>query len=932
MLEQLSFYIKHSINDLRVNGRRTFFALLCIAAGVAAIVSLQTLAVMIGDTLNRNLQETNRGDISFLVNEGERNSEKASLEQGVQDGILASQKQGIFGQSFQTYTLTTEGLQKVQAWLMEQYGDAVRLTYRLDITDIAGVFLGSGSGTTATKTETGDDATQLTAILIDPTQYPLYGTIKTVDGKTLSEVLQAPTDIVFDQKAADNLDVKIGDQVRLKDSNADFTVKGIVSTDAEVTDPFSGIFNAIFGFYYLRQDAVTTFDKATPQVGKVYVKVDDPSKMAEIGAALSARYPYFDITTTDDLRSQNQAISDQLNQLVTVMGLVSLLLGSIGIVNTMQVIVRRRTVEIAVLKTLGLQANQVTMLFLVEAFIMGIVGSLIGIVLGWATTFFIKGVAESLVAQPLPFRFALSPVLNGLFVGTLVTTIFGFLPTLNAGQVRPGVVLRPNDMLVPRAGCLRTVVAVILMIIALAFVTQSILSSFWVALGVTIGTFWAALLLFVMLTVLIWLVGKLLPSFGSIDLKLSLRQMLVVRNRNAMTLLALVVGVFSLSLITLMADSINSLLKGAINSASGGNVFIILSNPTALGQTETVLQQSAGVKSYRTVRSYTGTLVSVEETDGTTLTPEQLKERMKANSTARQMAAAFGGGDEMKDVDLEQQYLQSLGALTGRQVDQLDEVQIKAGRALTAADAGKPVMVLQDNEITKSAQLKVGDKLTYQFGTGANAPTQTYEIVGIAAQSLFQVSASSSQTVLYDSLPATLQPSSVQVFVSIDDANLKDFRRAVSKIPGAFVLETAILTKLITALLGTFTAFPTMVALLGLIVGGVVIANSVALTTMERRREIAVMKSIGVQRERVLGMILIENGILGLIGGLIGVGIGLMSLISLLASGGALPLQAIPFGTALVLMALCVIIALIAAVLTAWGASGEKPLNVLRYE
>jgi putative ABC transport system permease protein len=92
------------------------------------------------------------------------------------------------------------------------------------------------------------------------------------------------------------------------------------------------------------------------------------------------------------------------------------------------------------------------------------------------------------------------------------------------------------------------------------------------------------------------------------------------------------------------------------------------------------------------------------------------------------------------------------------------------------------------------------------------------------------------------------------------------------------------------------------------------------------------MKAIGVQRERVLGMILIENGILGLIGGLIGVGIGLVALIALFATGGGVPLQALPFGTALVLMGLCVLIALVAAVLTAWGASGEKPLNVLRYE
>ncbi|MCZ7544294.1 MAG: ABC transporter permease [Anaerolineae bacterium] len=111
---------------------------------------------------------------------------------------------------------------------------------------------------------------------------------------------------------------------------------------------------------------------------------------------------------------------------------------------------------------------------------------------------------------------------------------------------------------------------------------------------------------------------------------------------------------------------------------------------------------------------------------------------------------------------------------------------------------------------------------------------------------------------------------------------------------------------------------------------GVVIANSVALSTMERRREIAIMKSVGLQRERVLAMLLLENGVLGLIGGLIGVGIGLVALVMLTAAVGLAGV--VPYGSALLLMGLCILVALVAATTTAWGASGEKPLNVLRYE
>ena len=93
------------------------------------------------------------------------------------------------------------------------------------------------------------------------------------------------------------------------------------------------------------------------------------------------------------------------------------------------------------------------------------------------------------------------------------------------------------------------------------------------------------------------------------------------------------------------------------------------------------------------------------------------------------------------------------------------------------------------------------------------------------------------------------------------------------------------------------------------------------------------MKAVGLQRERVLGMLLLEYGLMGLIGGLIGVGLGGIGILYMMvnAFGGELG-SSIPYLVALQLMSLCILIALVAAIVTAWGASGEKPLNVLRYE
>jgi len=80
-------------------------------------------------------------------------------------------------------------------------------------------------------------------------------------------------------------------------------------------------------------------------------------------------------------------------------------------------------------------------------------------------------------------------------------------------------------------------------------------------------------------------------------------------------------------------------------------------------------------------------------------------------------------------------------------------------------------------------------------------------------------------------------------------------------------------------------------------------------------------------------MLLLENGLMGVIGGLIGVGVSFVISIVILVQvfKGELG-KALPYGIAFALMGLCIAISLVAAILSVWTASGEKPLNTLRYE
>lgn len=939
MFDQIRFYFSHSFNDLRVNRQLSFFALLSIAAGVAAIVSLQTLGIMITDTLTGNLQATNRGDIQVsLTSEfGTESDTEQALQTAIEAGLIEqNEASSLFGNETTQY-ITGDGITAISAWAEANYPDAIELDYGYVLADFLGQFLGSGLGTTLIAQDTDFEARQLAPVLVDPDVYPFYDTVTSISGEALHDLMQDPTDILIDQQIANVLQVEVGDEVRINGASTTFTIRGFVTAEQEVSDPFSGLLVALFGFYYMDNDALQYFEDVPVRISAFRIKLNDSASVDEIAMKLESEFPYLTTTTTTDLAQQNEQISVTLSQLVTIMGLVSLLIGSIGIINTMQVIVRRRMLEVAVLKTIGLQGYQVTILFLTEAFLIGLLGSLFGVILGWGLTFVLKSVAETFVAQPLAFRIAISPALNGVIVGTFVATIFGFLPTLATSGVRPSVVLRPNDNLVPRAGRLQILAALIIVLLALTLVTQTILGSFPTAFMVTLATFVIAGMIYGLLSLIILIVGRLFPSFGIVDLKISLRQMLASRGRAATTLLALVVGVFSLSLITMFAESINAMLAGSLESI-GGNVLVTTQNPNQGDTIEGILNDLEDVN-YQSAATYNLELLEMRLPDGSVLTQEDILDNIAAGYKQEFEESPFALPEDADGAhDLAQEVFPTLGRVDAVPFDDLSLNPVENGRVLQAEDVGTQLVYIQTNETTKYAGIIDGAQLVYQyvdtglfnFGGDSNDETITLEVVGTAELQVVNFGLGSSIITLDGAFPDDKSPTQINYVVDVADEQLGILRREIAGVPGTFILDTSVFTQLIDGLLGAFTAFPSMVAALGLIVGGVVIANSVVLTTLERRREIAVMKAVGLQRERVMIMLLIENGILGLFGGLVGVGIGLIGLALMLASGGLA--SAIPYGTAFILMLLCVLVSLIASFSTAWNASGEKPLNVLRYE
>jgi ABC-type antimicrobial peptide transport system permease subunit len=253
--------------------------------------------------------------------------------------------------------------------------------------------------------------------------------------------------------------------------------------------------------------------------------------------------------------------------------------------------------------------------------------------------------------------------------------------------------------------------------------------------------------------------------------------------------------------------------------------------------------------------------------------------------------------------------------------------RIVKGQALAEARGvrGKPVIL--GRQAAESMDVQVGDALRI---TGS-----AFRVVGIyETGSGFEDAAA--VIPLEEAQRLALQPHRVSVlYVKLDDPGLADQLRArlerrFSDLSIATSAGFANQEELFDLLDGIAMA----IAGLAVVIGGIIMTNTLWMSVFERTREIGVLRSLGWRRRRVMGMILNESLTLALLGGLLGVGLGLLSLVALRRSGSVLGIFGGQVTLDIVARALGTVLALgvVGGAYPAWWASRLMPVEALQYE
>lgn len=227
-----------------------------------------------------------------------------------------------------------------------------------------------------------------------------------------------------------------------------FIVKGILKgTEATLVhtgiEPEERIFIPISTMNeLLRESDYGTFFAMASSIETVKETDKDVDKRLARYFGVSARdidnddaKPYSTMNQAEFLDQMN-VISVALSGLLTAVALVSLIVGSIGIMNIMLVTVTERTREIGIMKSLGFTSYNVLSLFIVESIVLSIFGGLLGTVLG------IAGAYAAQSAMKIPHIFPLELIAVGIGVSIIVGLIAGIYPANKAARMNPVEALR----------------------------------------------------------------------------------------------------------------------------------------------------------------------------------------------------------------------------------------------------------------------------------------------------------------------------------------------------------------------------------------------------------------------------------------------------------------------------------------------------------
>ena len=226
----------------------------------------------------------------------------------------------------------------------------------------------------------------------------------------------------------------------------------IAATVVDEPDRLSGNFEAGPRVLISREalDATGLLAPGNHATERVLFKLPPPSDgrpvsdaaVAALKTKIAALLPEAQIT---DYRETNPSLTEGLDRatsLLSLMSLVALVLGAVGVAMAMRAHLQQRLDTIAIMKSLGARSGQIMKIYLLQTLLLGLAGGLLGVLLGVAVQLAFPLVLGKLINVPTELHMQWRAIFTGLGAGMLTTLLFTLPPLLDIRGVRPSLILR----------------------------------------------------------------------------------------------------------------------------------------------------------------------------------------------------------------------------------------------------------------------------------------------------------------------------------------------------------------------------------------------------------------------------------------------------------------------------------------------------------
>lgn len=671
--------------------------------------------------------------------------------------------------------------------------------------------------------------------------FPFYGKIETLPPDAYDRVKSGGY-AMMDETLASQYEVSSGDSIKL--GNLKFIVAGAVDKI-----PGGGGIMATFtpsvyiSMADLDSSGLVQFGSRVnyKKFLKAPVSVNIEQYVEEIRPSL--RREGYSFETVESRKEGLGRGFGSVYRFFALLAFIALILGCIGVASAVHLYAREKRSEVAILRCVGSTGWQAFSIFFIQVFLLGIVASVAGALVGVGIQQVLPSLLADLIPFELTFSFSWNSFLMGITLGTVVSVLFSVLPLVSVRFVPPLTVLRSE--ITPLRRFSMTTLVVVVLIVLFPVVFTAIQTKSWITGGLFFfGLAVALACLTGVAMLLLFLVRRFFPSGAGFVLRHSLSNLYRPNNQTRVLLVTIGLGAFIISTLNIVEQSMLSQVEFAGQESQSNTIMFDIQPHQREGVVELIKEKGLPVNQVVPIVT-----CRIAEVKGRSVG------ELQRDTT-----------DNIPNWAITREY-----RVTYR--DSLHHSEKLVKGELHRLHSGRDsVWVTISQGMEENLEVTIGDSLIFDV---QGVPITAY-ISGIR-----EVEWPKDPPNFIFVFPSGVLEQAPQTFVTatrIDDATAPAFQHAmVQQFPNVSLIDLRLILDTVNELFDKLGLVVRFLALFCLITGLVVLAGAVANSRFVRMKENVLLRTIGARTRQITFITLIEYAWLGLFSAMTGMVLSLVS-------------------------------------------------------